>query len=79
MVWITYLARGKHPTSADPYDGRLIFWFPWWATTAQDFVNLEEGGSERVWVQGGVEIGCGTGDRSGSGTRGSGWVFVSGH
>ena len=43
----------------------------------QDFVHLEEGGSERVWNQGGVEIGCGTGEESGSGTRGSGvgvWV-----
>ena len=26
----------------------------------QDFVNLEEGGSEWVWDQCGVEIGCGT-------------------
>ena len=38
----------------------------------KDFVNLEEGGSEWVWVQCGVEIGCGTGEGSGSGTRGSG-------
>ena len=35
----------------------------------KDFVNLEECGSEWVWVQCGVEIGCGTGDGSGSGTR----------
>ena len=37
----------------------------------KDFVNLEEGGSERVWDQGEVEIGCGTGDGSGSRTSGS--------
>ena len=38
----------------------------------KDFVNLEEGGSEWVWGQCGVEIGCGTGDGSGSRIRGSG-------
>ena len=28
VVWITYFARGKRPTSAVPNDGRLIFWLP---------------------------------------------------
>ena len=45
----------------------------------QDFVNLEEGGSEWVWVQCGVWILVWDWEGSGSGIRGSGVVFVSGN
>ena len=43
----------------------------------QDFVNLEEGGSEWVWVQGG-DWGVGLEKGVGLGPEGVGWVFVSG-
>ena len=38
----------------------------------QDFVNLEEGGSECMGLGPGWRFGCGTGEGSRSGTRGSG-------
>ena len=43
----------------------------------KDFVNLEEGGSEWVWDQGG-DLGVGLETEVGQCPFGTGWVFVSG-
>ena len=43
----------------------------------KDFVNLEEGGSECVWYQGG-DLGVGLETGVGLGPEGVRWVFVSG-